>query len=144
MCTICSCKPVDKSTIIISHQIVAQKKKGTNMINRCLLFSLPDIPVSVTQYCEIGIQNLQSGDLVPLVEVSRYFKETMGEVFMLFKAGFHLESLKFLHFLMVQGKYQSTSLDLCIFRYLEVALWRHSAVMSILSIEGVFLLCVNQ
>jgi hypothetical protein len=71
------------------------------MINRCLLFSLPDIPVSVTQYCEIGIQNLQSGDLVPLVEVSRYFKETMGEVFMLFKAGFHLESLKFLHFLMV-------------------------------------------
>ena len=33
----------------------------------------------ITQYCEIGIQNLQSGDLVPLVEVSRYFKGGVAE-----------------------------------------------------------------
>ena len=33
----------------------------------------------ITKYCDIGIQNLQSGDLVPLVEVSRYFKDGVAE-----------------------------------------------------------------
>lgn len=33
----------------------------------------------ITKYCDIGIQNLQSGDLVPLVEVSRYFKGGVAE-----------------------------------------------------------------